>query len=365
MIRFRTLLTLSFIMIAVVPVLMLGIWVARTAFEKELADVRHQHVVVARNLTAALEVYLTDLSAAFSYFASDVDGHATAAAAATLAREMNFRHLCAVDSRNRITAHLDIENEGGGCGSEDVLNYLRPMAVIGEVRFSGVRADSKNRPTIYVTRKIDADRIGVGALGTGTIVGFQKQIAFGKRGHAAIVDRTDNLIAHPNQNWQAERRNLKKVRPVKLMTECKTGVTTFYSPAVQMDMISAYTTVPSVGWGVMVPQPIEELQERAKDVQAAAGLIVLLGLITAGGLSWFLSGILNGPLRSTLRSFREFAGGDLAARAPAPGRFTPRDLREIGSTFNSMMGTIASTISERRQAEEALRVRNTGYDRSM
>ena len=61
MIRFRTLIALAFIVIAVVPVLMLGGWVANSAFDKELDGVRQKHAVVARNLTAALSVCLDNL----------------------------------------------------------------------------------------------------------------------------------------------------------------------------------------------------------------------------------------------------------------------------------------------------------------
>jgi hypothetical protein len=53
------------------------------------------------------------------------------------------------------------------------------------------------------------------------------------------------------------------------MINGESGVTEFYSPAVKADMITGYTVVPGVGWGVMVPQPIEELRDKAASARGA------------------------------------------------------------------------------------------------
>jgi len=65
-----------------------------------------------------------------------------------------------------------------------------------------------------------------------------------------------------------------------------TGVAQFYSPAMKADMITGYTFVPESGWGVMVPQPLDELIDRARDFQFAALLIATISVLVAGFLSW-------------------------------------------------------------------------------
>jgi len=49
------------------------------------------------------------------------------------------------------------------------------------------------------------------------------------------------------------------------MMRRETGVTTFFSPAAQLDMVSGYSFVPFTGWGVVVPQPLEELEASARE----------------------------------------------------------------------------------------------------
>lgn len=356
MIRFRPLIALAFIVIAVVPVLMLGGWVANSAFNQEMSGVRQKHAVVARNLTAALSVYVNDLTAVFRSLTADIKQDAVTEPSMALAQALNFRHLCVASAAGTIDMHISLPDGRGKCVSGEALAQLRERTEYQEIAFSDVFGDYENRPTIYIGQRLRDGNLSVGAFSTKTIVEFQTQISFDKQGHAAIVDKSGNVIAHPNLQWQAEMKNIAAVKPVALMMKGETGVTRFFSPAAKKEMVSAYTAVPRVGWGVMVPQPIEELQARAADIREAAALIMVVGLIIAAAMSWYLSGVLLGPLSSTMRSFREFAEGDLDARSPAPGRFVPQDIRELGRAFNGMIDTIASSISERKQAEEALRL---------
>ena len=44
--------------------------------------------------------------------------------------------------------------------------------------------------------------IAVGVMGIFYVAKLQQKITFGKRGHAAIIDRSGNIIAHPNpKDW--------------------------------------------------------------------------------------------------------------------------------------------------------------------
>ena len=59
----RLLLTIIITVVATVPVLFLGFWVEKTAMEKELATVSEKHLLLARNITAALDRYANDAKA--------------------------------------------------------------------------------------------------------------------------------------------------------------------------------------------------------------------------------------------------------------------------------------------------------------
>ncbi len=149
--------------------------------------------------------------------------------------------------------------------------------------------DAEGRPTIFLVESLGGGDIALGAMGIHYIAKLQQQITFGKRGHAAIVDRRGNIIARPNPEWSATMKNISAVKPVAHMIVGKSGVSEFYSPAVKMDMITGFTTVPGVGLGVMVPQPLEELQEKAASARGAQIGIIVGGILLASLLGWLLS----------------------------------------------------------------------------
>jgi len=220
------------------------------------------------------------------------------------------------------------------------LAALEPLIAQGGRHFSDVMPDAEGQPTIYLVEKLPSGDAGIGAMGVDYITKLQGQITFGERGHAAIVDGSGNVIAHPNREWSHSMKNIAKVKPVKHMIEGESGVTEFYSPAVKADMITGYTVVPGVGWGVMVPQPLDELRVKAASARGAQIGIMVGGVVVATILGWLLSGLLIRPISAVVGAAGKIEAGDLEARVPSFPNVTPREYRELGMAFNKMVGQI-------------------------
>ena len=350
----RLLLAIIITVVATVPVMLLGFWVEKTAMEKELAAVSEKHLLLAKNITAALDRYALDTKAAFTFFTQSADPDRPSEAAKELARKLSLRHFCIIDDEGRVTFQLNVSDEVEDRLPTQILNRLRPAFDNPDATFSSVMPDAKGRPTIFLTLRLGPNRIAIGALDLEYIRQVQKAIIFGRKGHSAIVDGAGNLIAHPNPQWQRQMKKIAKVKPVAKMMAGETGVTQFYSPAVKKDMITGFTTVPSTGWGVMVPQPLEELEERAGDVNRVALTIIVAGLLTAALISWILSGLLVRPVRAVVNAAREIAGGKLESRVSSQSKLVPREFRELGTSFNAMARDITALITEREHAEAEL-----------
>ena len=166
------------------------------------------------------------------------------------------------------------------------------LAEEGRVNYSTVLAGPDGEPMLYLVELID-DYVAVGAIATTYFVEFGKAVAFGKGGHAAIVDHTGRLLAHPLPDWHRSMKDISAVPPVQRMLQGETGISQFYSPAAQADMIAGFTTVPETGWGVMIPQPFAELQNKAAAVRNHALGVILLGLLVAAVVSWFVAGLIT------------------------------------------------------------------------
>ncbi len=350
-IQLRHLLAAAFTVIATVPVIFLGAWVQKTAMEKELAAVHEKHLLLASNITAALERYAKDSEAAFNLFVALTQDAQPSDAFTELARQLGFREFRCIDELGRLIKATDVTGPRLAEIPQPLIDELTEG--LGEtVRFSRVVNDELGRPTIYLARRIGPDRIAIGSLDTAYIVQLQKAISFGRKGHAAIVDHEGNLIAHPKDDWTQAHKNIAKVEPVRRMIAGETGVTSFYSPAMKQDMISGFTITPGPGWGVMVPQPMGELEERARDVRIAALALGLAGLATAAAIGWFIAGMLTRPVQAVLRAARELAAGRLTARVAPQRTPVPGEFRDLSEGFNGMAQTIQDVQSELLQAIE-------------
>ncbi|MDP6474874.1 MAG: Cache 3/Cache 2 fusion domain-containing protein, partial [Alphaproteobacteria bacterium] len=298
--RLRYTLTATFTLIAIIPVLFIGIWVERSSYLRELSSVEEKHLLLAKNITNALELYTHDAAALFGFLCESAERDDWPEGAAALAKSLDFRHFAIYSPAGALRKSLHpaaadsaILPSGGISAFDDLI------AEEGRL-FSGVMADAAGRPTIYLVEPLDSGDIAVGAMGIRYVAKLQGQITFGERGHAAIVDRDGRIIAHPNPDWSREMKNISAAKPVGKMIEGESGVTEFYSPAVKADMITGYTVVPGVGWGVMVPQPLEELRQKAAAARGAEIAIMVGGLLLAALLGWFISGLLIRPIAAVV-----------------------------------------------------------------
>ncbi|MBT3305019.1 MAG: PAS domain S-box protein [Alphaproteobacteria bacterium] len=353
--RLRILLTAAFIFIATVPLLVFGFWVEQTAFDREVSTASENHLLVAKNVTAALDRYALDAQLAFDFFSQSLLSETSISAGIDLGRQLGFRYVFIVDNDGRVALSLSLNGDARKQMPKTLLDKLSAIAKPDDIVFSNVMKNARGKGTIFLVRRLIDGRMAIGALNLGYIRKIQKSVTFGKRGHSAIVDRTGIVIAHPKPEWQNEFKNISKIAPVARMIAGESGVATFYSPAMKNDMISGFSTVTRTGWGVMVPQPVSELEEHVSVVRHAVVALFFIGLFIAAALSWFISGVLVRPIDAVVRAARDIEGGNLESRVSKKMGFVPKEFHELGVSFNAMARDIATVMVQRERIEDELR----------
>lgn len=340
----RYLLFLTFSAISVLPVIMLTVWISTDALDREMNSVREKHLVIANNLGSTLERYAIDLMSGFDLVANLPYLDQKSSEVTNFIAGLNFSHFCIADLKTGNIVY-SVAPATSPCP-----HHLRPdrfqtfADLLDENRivFSPVMMSPKGLPVIYMLRAY-GNRLVVGEVSTKYIVDQGKAVAFGIKGHAAIVDHTGQVIAHPLPAWRNILKDISKIPPVQRMMTRNTGAMTFYSPALKADMVAGYTFVPATGWGVMVPQPIEEIRSVANKIQNSAISIGLAGVIASALLSWFVSGYLTRSISSVVSTTRQMAKGDLDVRIKMNSGFEAKEIVELGQAFNSMAEDIAKT----------------------
>ena len=344
--KLRTLIFVALVVVSVLPVGILAYWQHKTANDNEFSVVENQHKVIARNLAIALERYATDLRSAFRltannlYHTHEVDGleeHLS---------ELYFKHVCSIDPDGNIQQQqCALACPKAPRFPESVLKALgdtlrAASAIPGRIYFSPIIFNPSGQPAIYLVRKMVDGNIAIGEVAPDYFIELQKGVSFGEKGHAAIVDQTGRVIAHPREAWMASIKDLSGVSIVQQMINGENGVTLFYSPAVEADMVAGFNVVAGTGWGVMVPQPQSEIFQQAERISKAALTIAILGLCVAAFLSWWISGIISRPMQLMADAAQLVARGDVPAKVDLSDKLRPVEMQKLQRSFNQMIDDV-------------------------
>lgn len=356
------------------PLGVFAYWAYSTVAKREFAGVREQHVTLANQLVLSLNLYAANVESAFRIIGRQLTiGLATraeepalpevsSAALRELLWNVDFRHICIVDRdvvvvANRCLSHPETTATtpmAGFAVTADLLDKAEDEA--GVVAWTNVVVGANGAPALFLAQSIGHERYVLGELGTSYFAEAQGRIQFRETGHAAIVDRTGRLLAHPNAEWVAERKDVSAFGPIKAMLSGENGTGEFFSPATNRDMMVAYASVPSTGWGVMVPQAAAEVQASAQRVLFVGIILGLATMAATGMLIWWASRRIEAGVWPIIEAAQQISKGNLGARISALPSFIPAEQRHIARAFNRMATRLERAITRQiTMREEAQR----------
>lgn len=320
----------------------------QNALMRELFDRSNQrYMLLANNLSAALERYHRDVRSVFEFVADELRS-GRGFENKTILDNLNIRHVCLFDRKSGSLLAQAAAQERP-CPKKppaERWQLLRGLAVEGKTALSTVQPGPENLNVIFL---VQATRhtVAAAAIYLDYIQELGARIAFGQKGHAAIVDHNGNVLYHPRREWMEERRNLASLPIVRDMLAGKQGVTRFHSPALDMEMIAGFMPVEGAGWGVMIPQPVDELLAEASDIRNYAWSVLAIGLLAASALAWMAALALVIPLSRMIRASRAVAGGEWPyLNTPS---WLPFEFKELFTAFNAMVARLKAGAIHVRQ----------------
>ncbi|WP_165901944.1 sensor domain-containing diguanylate cyclase [Reinekea marinisedimentorum] len=325
------------------PTTLFWLWPYSKALEFEIKEVEQRHLVIAKNMSGAFERYYHDVVGIFSILDSQSPEQMQSNEFRALLNSFNFSLVARVDNGDGSTKDCLFSN-GIDCPQffePAILALAESTLSEGRVLSTVTEDQALQTGPVFVLARETADGLLLAYIATDYIVAMGKRVAFGEKGHAAIVDHQGNVLAHPNDGWIAERRNITAVSAVQKMLEGKTGVEQFFSPALKADMIAGYTSVPNALWGVMVPQPIIELESKAIAIDRDASLVILIGLGLALAISIPATLSLVRPLERLIKAIHVIEKQGSSVHLDwQPSVFVPKEIRELKTSFGSMVLSI-------------------------
>lgn len=344
----RNFLLLALLFATLAPSAIYGYWSYNQSVRREFREVNDRHLLIARNLGGALERYYDDLVAAFDSISASMLDRRDVPKLDQLMRRLNIVCILVVDKKDStIIARAETDvTLGHDKLPEAVMSAAMAIATLNRTVVSTVMAGPNGQNEILAVHDY-GDAVAVARIGTGYFVKVGKAVAFGKNGHAAIVDRDGNVMAHPLPSWVAERRNIAGVSAVRRMMAGETGIEQFYSPAMKGDMIAGLTSVGGPGWGVMVPQPVSELYDRAFENNISILAVLAAGVSLTIAIVFILTRAFVRPLEMmSQRLAQNAANGQLSAISPGASRFRIKEFADYLASYNHMVNEVNNTHLE-------------------
>lgn len=341
--RIRTVLLIAFLTVTIFPTAIIGWWSYSHAVKREFAEVEDRHLLLAQNLSAALTRYHTDLVGTLKTVSTALLTDQPTPHLKHLMSELDVVNVFLVDQASAtVIAQLDAEN---GSGTEpltdEFLTLAEAIAQPGEMTFSHV-VGTKTHGNVLLGVRRYADNLVIALVSTRYFMELGEQIAFGKNGHAAIVDNAGNVLFHPVADWIVSRRNLAQVSAVTRMMNGETGIDQFYSPAFEGDMIAGLTSVEGPGWGVMIPQPVEEIYEKVRENSISIILALAIGWSMAAVFVLLFVNSLIRPLEQLLQSIKKNAREKKLNPVRVRLGLVPlREVWQLKLGYNAMVGRVA------------------------
>jgi signal transduction histidine kinase len=326
--------------VAAVPTAIFYSWVSRTSLENEISQVDESHLIIAKNLSLALSRYSRDAIAVFDFVVSHSDEHIVSYP--KLLPMFDISEVLLLDADNQLIFKITDGDENTDVTLDpNIIAELRLLTAAepGEIVVSGLR-QYDGAPHFFIAQLLADGTIALAPWSPRYVIELQQSIAFGELGHSMVVDHQGLVVAHPNPEWQRVSKDASGLSVVQAMLDGSTGVMQFYSPPMDADMIAGYTYVPTTGWGVMVPQPIRELEANVEAIKTTALYISALVIALSAIAGLLFSKHLTRSIVVLVGSAKRVARGDFTARLESLPRYTPYEIANLAHSFDEMTDDI-------------------------
>lgn len=330
--------------------IVLQLWNYRTLFGNEVRRTEEKHLVIANNLSLSLSRYMTDVARTFAY----------------VTEQMDTRPRDSFVSEHEMLSSLNVNSvailKSGGSSVERWLGpqeVLPTSAVLEELRtgtnqrLNGVQVSGitliGDKRYFILGYNLNDGRAAIGYLDPKYIKEVQSAISFGQLGHSAIFDQFGKTVAHPVKKAESGMADMSKLSAVKRMLNGETGVDTFYSPAMKLDMIAGISFVPETNWPVMVPQPIEELRTSVNSSLLQSYFLAGLMAVLLGAGGWYLARRIVRPVGQFTDASNDLAAGNFNVTLPQSERSSV-EMWRLNESLKTMVSRLAESDSKLRSA---------------
>ena len=248
-------------------------------------------------------------------------------------------------------SRLGMDVVGSGRDYSNDSRFLEAKA--GGTYFSPVYFRNESEP--YMTIAVGSGRgaVTLAEVNLKFIWDVISRIRIGKEGLAYVVDSRGRLIAHPDISYVLQKQDLSKlpqVRAARGVDENGGRQVSIARSSQGKEVLTAYVAITSLGWSVLVEQPLVEAFAPMYASLLRTGLLLAAGLVLAIVASLYLARYMVRPIQAIQRGAVQLAAGKLDEQILVS---TGDELQALAGQFNDMAAQLkASYAGLERKVEE-------------
>ncbi len=224
-------------------------------------------------------------------------------------------------------------------------SYVQAVMAGEPVVLEALIGRTSKQPALIIALPILDDRGRVGGViaSASDLDEISKSVQisrFGETGYAYVVDDSNRVLAHPDEAYTAELRDLSTYPPVIFMREAGNGFYEFQDDAGKEWRASVNTL--ENGWGVIIQQERAEFEAELSSVRRLFFLLIVLGLAVLFVLSSIAIRHSMRPIKTLIETTKAFAAGDLSRRVVIERK---DETGELAESFNAMAAEITETLA--------------------
>ncbi len=141
-----------------------------------------------------------------------------------------------------------------------------------------------------------------------------KERKIGRSGVIYIVDKSGNLVVHPDQAYVSSHKNLKDFEPVANALKGMSGVGEFPPDEFGEVKVGAYYPLTKIGGAVIVEEPLSDAYLEMRRLETNSLLFVIAGILLTVLTGLFLAQSIESPIHKLIVGTQAVSKGDLGYR---------------------------------------------------
>jgi GAF domain-containing protein len=221
----------------------------------------------------------------------------------------------------------------------------------GKTYFGPVYFRKESEPYMTIAMPQSGGGVTVAEVNLKFIWDVVSQIKVGTAGLAYVVDSAGALIAHPDISLVLQKTSLADLAQVKgaLARRPGTEEVTIAKDLKGRDVLTAHSVIATLGWVVLVEQPLEEAFAPLRASAYRTMVLVALGILLAAVASVVLARRLARPIQALQRSAATIGAGELDHRITIR---SGDELESLADEFNRMTARLRESYATLEQKVE-------------